>query len=73
MNELITVNADICAGKPVIRGTRIMVKNILGMIAGGYTLDQVIQACPELTREMVDAAMQYAATVIEEEKVLVHD
>lgn len=70
MNELITVNPDICTGKPVIRGTRIMVKNILGLIAGGYTLDQVIQAYPELTREMVDAALQYAVTVIDEEKVL---
>ena len=43
MNEWITVNPNICAGKPVIRGTRIMVKNILGMIAGGYTLDQVLR------------------------------
>jgi uncharacterized protein (DUF433 family) len=70
MNELITVNPNICAGKPVIRGTRIMVKNILGLIAGGYTLDQVLQAYPELTREMVDAALQYAVTVVDEEKVL---
>lgn len=69
MNEWITVNPNICAGKPVIRGTRIMMKNILGMIAGGYTLDQVLQAYPELTREMVDAALQYTVTIIDEEKV----
>ena len=73
MNEWITVNQNICAGKPVIRGTRIMVKNILGLIAGGYTMDQVIQAYPELTDEMVDAALQYAVTVIDEEKGLAHD
>jgi len=72
MNEWVVVDPNICAGKPAIRGTRIMVKNILGMIAGGYTLDQVLQAYPELTREMVDAALQYAVTVIDEEKVLVH-
>jgi uncharacterized protein (DUF433 family) len=72
MNEWITVNPNICAGKPVIRGTRIMVKNILGMIAGGYTLNQVLQAYPELTRKMVDAALQYAVTVVDEEKVLAH-
>ena len=72
MNEWIIVNPNICAGKPVIRGTRIMVKNILGMIAGGYTLDQVLHAYPELTREMVDAALQYAVTIIDEEKVLAH-
>lgn len=72
MNEWIVVDHAICAGKPTIRGTRVMVKNILGMIAGGYTLDQVLQAYPELTREMVEAALQYAVTVIDEEKVLIH-
>ncbi len=72
MNEWITVKPNICAGKPVIRGTRIMVKNILGMIAGGYTLDQILQAYPELTHEMVDAALQYTVTIIDEEKVLAH-
>lgn len=72
MNEWVIVDPNICAGKPAIRGTRIMVKNILGMIAGGYTLDQVLQAYPELTREMVDAALQYAVTIIDEEKVLAH-
>ncbi|MDO9229702.1 MAG: DUF433 domain-containing protein [Syntrophales bacterium] len=68
MNKWITVNPNICAGKPVIRGTRIMVMNILGMIAGGYSLDQVLQAYPELTRETVDAALHYAVTVIDKEK-----
>ena len=72
MNGWIVVDSKICAGKPIIRGTRIMVKNILGMIAGGYTLDKVLEAYPELTREMVDAALQYAVTVIDEEKVLAH-
>ena len=72
MKEWIVVDSNICAGKPVISGTRIMVKNILGMIAGGYNLDQIILAYPELTREMVDAALQYAVMVIDEEKVLAH-
>jgi len=70
MNEWITVDPKICAGKPTIRGTRIMVKNILGLIAGGYALDQVLQTYPELSREMDDAALQCAVTVIDEEKVL---
>ena len=72
MNDLIVVDSTICAGKPTVRGTRIMVKNILGMIAGGYALDQVMEAYPELTREMVEAALQYAMMVIDEEKVLAH-
>lgn len=36
MNDRIMVDPNMCSGKPVIRGTRIMVKNILGMVAGGY-------------------------------------
>jgi len=72
MTEFIVVDPKICSGKPVIRGTRIMVKNILGMLAGGYTLDQVLTAYPELTREMVQAALEYAASVIDEEQVVGH-
>ena len=72
MNEWIAVDPAICGGKPVIRGTRIMVRNILGMVAGGYTLDRIMQAYPELAREMVEAALEYAAAVIDEEQVLAH-
>jgi uncharacterized protein (DUF433 family) len=70
MTEFIVVDPKICSGNPVIRGTRIMVKNILGMVAGGYTLDQILTAYPELTREMVQAALEYAASVIDEEQVI---
>jgi uncharacterized protein (DUF433 family) len=51
MNEHIQIDHLICGGKPVIRGTRIMIKNILGMIAGGYTVDKIVEAYPELTAE----------------------
>jgi len=49
-----------------------MVKNILGMIAGGYSLEKIIDAYPELTPEMVQASLEYAAEVIDEEQVLVN-
>ena len=70
MNGYIIVDPKICSGKPVIKGTRIMVKNILGMVAGGYDVDQILDAYPELTREMVQAALEYAAAVIDEEQVI---
>ena len=72
MNEWITVDSRVCGGKLVIRGTRIMVKNILGMVAGGYTVDRIIEAYPELAQEMVEAALEYADAVIDEEQVLTH-
>ena len=72
MDEFIVVDPKICSGKPVIHGTRIMVKNILGMVAGGYTVDQILAAYSELTGEMVQAALEYAAAVIDEEQVIAH-
>lgn len=70
MEDRISVDPQVCSGKPCIRGTRIMVKNILGMIAGGYTIERVLAAYPELTREDVEAALEYASRVIDEEKVI---
>lgn len=61
MNDRIVVDSNICSGKPVIRGTRIMVKNILGMVAGGYTRERILSAYPELTVEDVSAGLKYAA------------
>lgn len=70
MEDRISVDPTVCSGKPCIRGTRIMVKNILGMIAGGYTMEKVLEAYPELTREDVAEALSYASQVIDEEKVV---
>jgi uncharacterized protein (DUF433 family) len=72
MSGFIVVDPKICSGKPALRGTRIMVKNILGMVAGGYNVDRILDAYPELTREMVQSALEYAATVIDEEQVIAH-
>lgn len=70
MDDRIVVDPKICSGKPTVRGTRIMVKNILGMVAGGYTMDRIIDAYPELTTHDVTAALAYAGRVIDGEKVI---
>jgi uncharacterized protein (DUF433 family) len=67
--ERIVTDPNVCGGKPTVRGTRIMVRNILGMVAGGYTVDRILQAYPELAAEDVQAALEYAADVIDEEQV----
>ena len=66
----VEVNPEICGGKPVIRGTRIMVRNILGMVAGGYTVERILAAYPDLTGEDVNGALEYAAKVVDEEQVI---
>ena len=68
--DRIEVNPAICSGKPVVRGTRILVRNILGMIAGGYTVDRVLESYPELTNEDLNAALEYAARVVDEDQVI---
>lgn len=70
MPDRIVVDPKVCSGKPCIRGTRIMVKNILGMFAGGYTVERILKEYPELAREDVIAALQYAGQVIDEEKIV---
>ena len=70
MDDRIVVDPNICSGKPTVRGTRIMVKNILGMVAGGYTMARIIDTYPELTNDDVTAALEYASQVIDEEKVI---
>ena len=72
MNEWIVADPNICGGKPTIKGTRIMVKNILGMMAGGDTVEKILSSYPELTQEMVKAALEYAAAVIDEEQIVTH-
>lgn len=70
MDDRIIIDPQICGGKPTIRGTRIMVKNILGMVVGGYTMAGIIEAYPELTNNDVTAALEYASQVIDKEKVI---
>lgn len=70
MDDRITVNSEVCSGKPVIRGTRIMVRNILGMVAGGEGVEAILRAYPELSADDVKAALAYAAKVVDEEQVI---
>ena len=44
-------------------------KNILGLVAGGYTLERILLTYPELANEDVSAALEYAATMVAEEQV----
>lgn len=70
MTSRIEINPEICSGKPVVRGTRILVRNILGMFAGGYSVERVLESYPELSREDIAAALEYAARVIDEDQVV---
>ncbi len=68
----IEINPAICSGKPVIRGTRIMVRNILGMVAAGYSIDKILASYPTLSQEDVTAPLEYAARVVDEDQVIAY-
>ncbi|PKB72646.1 MAG: hypothetical protein BZY75_05935 [SAR202 cluster bacterium Io17-Chloro-G7] len=68
--ERIVVDPNICSGNPTIRGTRIMVSNILGMFSGGYSINRVLKAYPELFRLDVISALEYSSWVVDREKVV---
>lgn len=66
-HERISVDPQICHGQACIRGTRIPVHQILGMLAHGDTIDDLLQEYPSLQREDVMAALDYAAALAEEQ------
>ncbi len=65
--DRITINPNVCLGQPTIRGMRITVSVILKMLAGGKSIQEVLEAYPELEEEDVQQAIQYAAWVVSEQ------
>ena len=59
--ERISIDPNICGGKPCIRGTRIWVSLIVDNIAAGIADDEILSAYPSLTKEDLRAALAYAA------------
>ena len=65
--ERININPEICHGKPIIKGTRIMVSLILEWLEAGKSFKEIIKAYPKLTKEDISAAIRYARKFLEEE------
>ena len=65
----ITVDPNICWGKPVIRGLRFPVSRLLGLLASGESPESVLKAYPYLETEDVQEALNYAALLADEEVV----
>jgi uncharacterized protein (DUF433 family) len=67
--ERISVDPNICFGKPCIRGTRIWVSFILDLLASGTTPDEIMREYPQLTAEDIRAAIAYGAEMSRERYV----
>jgi len=64
--QRITFNPAVMGGKPCIRGMRITVGTIVGLVAAGYSPDKILEAYPYLEKEDIFAALSYAAWRSEE-------
>jgi uncharacterized protein (DUF433 family) len=69
MKELIISDPKIMVGKPVIKGTRITVEHILEEMAGGLTIEELLDSYPNLSRESIQAALKFAAESVRHEVI----
>lgn len=59
--DRISINPNVCHGKPCIKGTRIWVLLVLDLLASGSAIDEVLEEYPQLTREDIQACIAYGA------------
>ncbi len=67
--ERITVNPNIFGGKPIIRGRRLAVEHVLGMLAAGDTPEVLLQGYPWLEMEDIQACLVYARRMVGHERI----
>ena len=59
--ERITVDPNVCTGKPCIRGLRFPVSRLLGLMASGETKETILRGYPYLESKDIEEALRYAA------------
>ncbi len=69
LQDRITMNPEVMVGKPVIRGTRIPVALVLKMLGQGITVEEILREYSRLEKIDIEAAIAYAARVVEHEDV----
>ena len=62
--ERITIDADLCNGKPTIRGTRLTVNTILEFLSAGETRDELLYQYPDLENEDINACLKFASDLM---------
>jgi uncharacterized protein (DUF433 family) len=65
----IVINPKVLVGKPVIKGTRVPVYEIVIRVAQGWTFKEIIEDFPRITEEDIKAALAYAGSLVEGEDV----
>lgn len=62
--ERITIDPEICHGKPIIRGLRYPVENLLELLASGMTIEELLADYPDLEHKDFLACLEYASKLV---------
>lgn len=74
LKKKISINKAICHGKPHIKGTRIMVQQVLDLLATGATPQEIIKEdFPDITREDIRACVMFANQLVRDEEIIVYE
>jgi uncharacterized protein (DUF433 family) len=68
--DRVTHNPDVMGGKPCIRGMRVAVGVVVGLIGAGHSIEEILEAYPYLEREDILQAVRYAASLAQEREVV---
>jgi uncharacterized protein (DUF433 family) len=64
--ERITINPKVMVGKPVIQGTRLTVEYILGLLAHGTTIEEILREYPGLAKDDIYACLLFASKTLQD-------
>lgn len=68
--DRISINPNICHGKPVIKNTRVLASNILADLAAGQSYEEIIENYPNITSEDIRAALEFGSQLAQFESML---
>ncbi|ULO22767.1 DUF433 domain-containing protein [Methylocystis sp. SB2] len=68
-HPLIVLDPKVLAGKPVVRGTRLSVEFVIGLMADGWSEADILRNYPTLSREDISACLAYARDALKSEKI----
>lgn len=64
MNDAITIDPEVCNGRPCVRGKRIAVQSVLEFLAAGDSVEEILRSYPVLTRDDVQACLDFASRLM---------
>ncbi len=73
MKKLITQDANILNGKPIIAGTRMSVESVLELLSSGMEISEILKEYAFLTKEQIEATIKFATNIVKKEESYIFD